>query len=86
MSSASVRSFRSLTQKPEQSKLTNPHCVAPSVIVEAYGEGLIHTLWKFMQRESADLFIAGTRQRSLNSGHENAAPAQAASTWSHISG
>ena len=86
MSSASVRSFRSLTQKPEQSKLTNPHCVATSVIAEAYEEGLGCTLWKFIQRESTDLFIAGTRQRSLNSGQENAAPAQAASTWNHISG
>ena len=80
MSSASVRSFRSLTQKPEQSKLTNPHCIAPSVIVEACNKGLIRTLWKLMQIESADSFIAGTRQCSLNSGQENAAPAQAAST------
>jgi len=80
MSSASVRYFRSLTQKPEQSKLTNPHCVASSVIVEGYEDGLVGTLWKFTQRESADSFIAGTRQHSLNSGQENAAPAQAAST------
>ena len=80
MSSASVRLFRSLTQKPEQSKLTNPHWMTPSVIIEMREERLIRTLWKLMQRESTDLFIAGTRQRSLNSGQENAAPAQAAST------
>jgi hypothetical protein len=79
MSSASVRFVRSLTQKPEQSKLTNPHCITPSAIAEVSEEELNHTLWKLTQTESAYLFIAGTRQRSLNSGQEKAAPSQAAS-------
>jgi len=58
MSSASVRFFRSLTQNAEQSKLTNPHCITSSVATE---KGLIRTLWKLMQRESACLLIAGKR-------------------------
>jgi len=35
ISSASVKFFLSLTQKPEQSKLTNPHYITPSAISEA---------------------------------------------------
>ena len=79
MSSDSVKFLRSLTQKPEQSKLTNPHCIAPSAIAEVNEEEPSRTLWKLTQMESAYLFIAGNRQRSLNSGQENAAPSQAAS-------
>lgn len=79
MSSASVRLLRSLTQKPEQSKLINPHCTAPSAIAEVNEEELVRTLWKLIPMESAYLFIAGTRHRSLNSGQEKAAPSQAAS-------
>jgi len=86
MSSASVRFFRSLTHKPEQSKLTNPHWTPSSAITEVNDKGLIRTLWKLTQMESACSFIAGTRQRSLYSGQEKAAPSQAASMWSHISG
>lgn len=59
MSSDSVRSLRSLTQKPEQSKPTNPHCIAPSTIAEVNEEELIRTLWKLTQIEFAYLFIAG---------------------------
>ena len=79
MSSASVKLFRSRTQNPEQSKLTKPHCNAFSGR-RSDDKDLTRTLWKLMQRESTYLFIAGTRQRSLNSGQEKAAPAQAAST------
>jgi len=79
MSSASVKFLRSLTQKPEQSKLTNPHCIASSAIAEVNEEELVRTLWKLTPTESAYSFIAGTRQRSLNSGQEKAAPSQAAS-------
>lgn len=79
MSSASIRSWRSLTQRPEQSRLTNPHCTTPSAVAEVDEEGMVRTLWKLTPMESAYLFIAGTRQRSLNSGQEKAAPSQAAS-------
>ena len=79
MSSDSVKFLRSLTQKPEQSRLTNPHCITPSAIAEVNEEELIRTLWKLTQIESAYLFIAGKRQRSPNSGQEKAAPSQAAS-------
>ena len=79
MSNASVRFLRSLTQSPEQSKLTNPHCRTPLEIAEVKEKSLSHTLWKLMQRESACSFTAGKRQRSLYSGQEKAAPSQAAS-------
>jgi len=80
MSNASIRSPRSLTQKPEQSKLTNPHCMTPLAMAEVNEKGLVRTLWKLTQRESAYLFTAGKRQRSRYSGQEKAAPSQAAST------
>ena len=86
MSSASVRFFLSLTQNTEQSKLTNPHCVAFSAVMEETESGIIPTLWRLIHRESANLLIAGKRQCSLYSGQAKVTPAQAASIWSQTSG
>ena len=65
MSSASVRYFRSLTQKPEQSKLTNPHCVSPLVIVEAYEEGVWFVPCGNLHRESLRTCLLPVRDSVL---------------------